>query len=130
MGVSGFIPSLCFSLVPGFHRSGDLFRDLQRFIDLTVYGLRSAALSDSEKIAMGRGQDHRDDLVGAQLLPESPPRGMHPLVPEAFLDGDQKMIGQHAEKNMSLDPMLEVVENRPFHQRALGGSESRFDPPQ
>ena len=49
--------------MPAFHRSDDLVRDLQRFIDLTVYWLRSAALSDSEDVAVGRGQDHSDDFA-------------------------------------------------------------------
>ena len=95
MGVSGLVPSLGFCFVPAFHRSDDLFRDFQRFIDLTVYRLWSAALSDSEDVAVGRGQDHSDDLVGAELLPDCPPRCMHTLVQESLLDGGQKMIRQH-----------------------------------
>ena len=95
MRVSGFVPSLGFCFVPAFHRSDDFFRDLQRFIDLTVYWLRSASLSDSEDVAVGCGQDHSDDLVCAELLPDCPPRCMHTLVQEALLDGDQKMIRQH-----------------------------------
>ena len=44
---------------------------------------------------------------------------MDALVEKCFLDCDEKMIGQHAKENMSVDAMLELMEDRPLGERRL-----------
>src|SRR5215208_650699 len=52
---------------------------------------------------------------------------MDALVEEALLDGNQQVIGENAEKDVSLDAMLELVEDGSLAQRALHVAEGVFD---
>jgi hypothetical protein len=50
-----------------------------------------------------------------------------PLVEAPLLDRGQEMVGQHAEEDVRLHAMLEVVEDRPLHQRTLHRPKGRLD---
>src|SRR5438105_15497477 len=53
---------------------------------------------------------------------------MDAAVEESLLDTDQQMIGEHAQEDVGLGAVLELVEDRPFHQRTLESAESRLRP--
>ena len=53
-----------------------------------------------------------------------------PLSQQRVLDRDQQVVGQHAQKDVRLHPMLEVVEDRALAERALHVAEGIFDPRQ
>src|SRR6266851_757212 len=61
------------------------------------------------------------------LLAQRRPRGMPPVVETALVDGDKQMVGEHAEEDVGLHAVLEVMEDRALHQRALQGAEGRLD---
>jgi len=88
-----------------------------------VASARSAA--DGKHVAVGGRQVDGDDLVVRV------PRGLCPTtcragVAKCFLDGHQQVIGEHAQKDVRLHPLLEVMENR-----TLGhGSSLNEKPPQ
>jgi hypothetical protein len=44
-------------------------------------------------------------------------------VQEALLDTDQQVIGQHAQEDVGLGALLELMKDRPLHQRALKRAE-------
>ena len=44
---------------------------------------------------------------------------MDAAVEESLLDTDQQMIGEHAQEDVGLGAVLELVEDRPFQQRTL-----------
>ncbi len=88
MRVSGFVPSLGFCPVPGFHGFHNLQRDLERRVDLTMGWLRGGCFSDLYDPAMGGGQHHGDHLVSAELLTQAPPRGVNVLIEKPLLNGD------------------------------------------
>src|SRR5215468_1958208 len=52
---------------------------------------------------------------------------MDALVEKALLDGDQQMVSEHAEEDVSLDTVLELVEDRPLAQRTLHVTEGILD---
>jgi hypothetical protein len=69
--------------------------------------------------------------VGAELLAQGPPRGVDvAAIQESLLDGYQQTLGQHAEENVCLGAMLQMMEDRPLHQGALHGTKGRFHPGQ
>ena len=72
MRVSGFVPSLGFRFVPGFHRSDDFLRNLQRFIDPTMYWhAHQVGGGISRKISCRRGHGGYDQ-------PQRQPAGLSP----------------------------------------------------
>jgi len=62
------------------------------------------------------------------LLAQGPPRGMSAAVEKTLLDADQQMIGEHAQEDVGLGAMLELVKNRPFRQRRLERAEGSLHP--
>src|SRR4051794_18214645 len=81
--------------------------------------LRDGAFPDLEQLTARRRQNRSDDLMSGELFAQSCPRGMNLLAQEAGFNRDQQVIGQHAEKDVSLHSILEVMENRALPQRAL-----------
>ncbi len=49
------------------------------------------------------------------------------MIEEGLLDGDQQVIGQNAQKDVSLDAPLELVEDRPLTERAFHVTKCVFD---
>ncbi len=78
--------------MPGFDRLHDLRGDLEGRVDFTVDRLRAGALTNLEDSPLLRGQHHGDHLMGAELLPQGPPRGLLTPIPKAFLDGHQEVV--------------------------------------
>jgi hypothetical protein len=65
------------------------------------------------------------------------PRGVDALVEESFLDRDEKVVGQHAKKDVRLHAMFEVMEDRSFSEwrlhvaeGVLGAGEQDVDAPE
>ena len=112
---------------PGLHRLHDLVRDLERAIDLAMDRVGRRPLPDAQRLAVRGRQHHRDDLVGEELLAQRGPRGVHALIQEALLDRDEQVVGEHAEEDVGLDPMLQVMKDRPLHERTLHGAEGVID---
>jgi hypothetical protein len=48
---------------------------------------------------------------------------VHAALQEAFLDADQQVISEHAQKDVGLGAVLELMKDRPFHQQSLEGAE-------
>src|SRR5581483_4190941 len=74
--------------------------------------------------------------MGGELIAQSCPRGVNLLSQEAGFDRDQQVVSQHAEKDVGLDSILELMENRSLPQRALqiakgvlNLSQQNVDPP-
>ena len=103
-------------------------RHLEHTIDLSVHVVRSGCLADLQDPAIGRGQHDGRDLVGRQLPPQRGPRRMAPLVETPLLDGHEEMVGEHAEEDVGLHAVLEVVEDRALHQGSLQGAKRGLDP--
>jgi hypothetical protein len=70
-----------------------------------VLGLRGGGLTDFQQVAICGRQDRRDDLMGAQLLTQGRPGGVDLVIEEGLLDGDQQVIGQNTQKDVSLDAL-------------------------
>ena len=119
------VSSLGEVLVPelGLH---DLHRNTQRCIDRTMGRLWGGTLPNFHELPVAGREHHRHDLVGAELLAEAPPGRVRALVQELFLDGDQQVVGQDAQKNVRLGAPLQVVEDRTLHQRAFHGPKGGF----
>jgi hypothetical protein len=66
--------------------------------------------------------------VGGKQLAHRGPGGEQVGVAEGLLDGNQKVIGEYAKKDVRLHALFEVVEDGPFGERALHRAESRLDP--
>ena len=89
-------------------------------VDFAVLGFGSGGFSDFQDPAvLILRENNRDDLVRAELLAKSPPGGVNPRLQEAVLDSREQVVSQHAKENMSLSPVLEMMEDRTFHQRTL-----------
>ena len=88
--------------------------DVEGVIDEPVLLLRRRPLPDLEQTTFRRREHHRDHLMGGELIAQSLPRGMNLLSSETGLNGDQQVVGQHAEKDVGLDSVLELMENRPL----------------
>src|ERR1019366_4289158 len=73
---------------------------------------------------------HGIDLVRLQRLPRRRPRGVDAGIQQGLLDGDQQMVGQHAEKNVRLHAPFFVVKDRPLSQWRLQRPKGRFGPRQ
>ena len=52
---------------------------------------------------------------------------MHALIEEVLVDADEHVVGEHAEEDVGLDPMLQVMEDRPLHERTLHVAEGVLD---
>src|SRR5919108_2141397 len=64
------------------------------------------------------------------------PGGMHAVVEQCLLNGDEQMECQHTKKDMALDGVLELMKNRPLSERrfhvaksVLGTTEQGVDAP-
>ena len=112
----------------GLHRLHDLGGDVQGPVDRLVPGLRRRSLADLEHVPGARGQDHAHDLVRGQFRAQRCPGGMDARIQEPLLDGDQQVVGQHAEEDVRLHPVRQPVEDRALAERALHGPERRLDP--
>ena len=62
---------------------------------------------------------------------------MDALVEQSLLDGDQQVVGEHAEEDMSFSAALGVMKDRPLGERrfhvaegVLGACEQDIDAPQ
>jgi hypothetical protein len=51
---------------------------------------------------------------------------MNALVEQSFFDRDEKVIGQHAKKDVNLHALLELMEDRSFGKRRLHMAEGVF----
>ena len=69
----------------------------------------------------------RGGLADLEQLTQCRPGGVDPLVEEALLNGDQQVVGEHAEEDVGRDAAMELVEDRPLAQRALHVAESVLD---
>ena len=108
--------------MPSSHGFHDLRGDLQSRVDVTVDRFRRGAFANPQGPAVAGGQHHGDHLVGAELLAQRPPGGVHARVQEPFLDGHQQMVSQDAEEDMGLGATFEVMENgrSPADSSSLG----------
>src|SRR5947209_10912356 len=97
---------------PGFDGNHDLVGDAERVVDELMLLLREGALPDLEKLTTRRRQNRRDNLVSGELFAQGRPRGMNLFAQKAGFDRDQQVIGQHAQKDVSLHSILEVMEDR------------------
>ena len=82
-------------------------------------GLGRGSAADGKHVAVGGRQVDGDDLVGGEFLADCAPRRVEAGVAKCFLDGHQQVIGEHAQKDVRLHPLLEVMENRTLGQWAL-----------
>ncbi len=113
---------------PGLHRLHDLRGDVQGRVDRLVPRFRRRPLADLEHVPIARGQDHCHDLMRCELLAKRRPGCMDARIQEQLLDGNQEVVGQHAEEDVRLHPMLQAVEDRALAERALHRPERRLDP--
>src|SRR5215218_4282193 len=104
---------------PGFDGNHDLVGDTECVVDKLMLLLRKGAFPDLEKLTTRRRQNRSDNLVGGKLLAQGRPRGMNLFSQKAGLDRDQQVIGQHAEKDVSLHSILEVMEDRSLPEWTL-----------
>lgn len=72
--------------MPGFDRLHDLHGYLEGF---SVDRFRGGALANLKDPPLLSGQHHGDHLMGAELLSQSPPRGVHSPIQKSFLHGHQ-----------------------------------------
>ncbi len=105
--------------MPGFDGLHNLCRDLERRVDFPVDWFRGGALANLQDLPVGGGQHHGDHLVGAQLLAQGPPRGVHTAIQESLLNRHQQMISQDAEEDMSLRAFFEMDADGPNCGREL-----------
>src|SRR5205814_2133621 len=92
--------------------------------NLAVLRFRASGFADGQYAAMMIfGQDDGDDLMGSELIANGSPGGVHAGLQEAVLDGGQQMVSQHAKKNVGLGAVLQMMKNRPLHQRSLDVAE-------
>lgn len=112
--------------MPGLDRFHDFQRNPEEVVDVPLLAIRRGSLPDVENGALRCGQDHRHNLVGAELPTEGRPGGVDSLIQEVLFDGDQQMVGQHAEKDVGLGTVLQLVENGTLHQRGLHIPERLF----
>src|SRR5713101_9882749 len=98
---------------PSLHWLHDLLRDLEGAVDLPMDRLGGRTPPDPQGPTVRRREHHRDDLMRGELLAQRGPRRMHALVQEALLDRDEQVVGEHAEEDVRLHAVLEVMEDRP-----------------
>src|SRR5207237_3909577 len=103
----------------------------KRGVSVSLLMVRDSVLADGQYAALVIfGQDNADDLMGSELIANGPPGGVHAGLQEAVLDGGQQMVSQHAKKNVGLGAVLQMMKNRPLHQRTLDVAEGIFHPRQ
>ena len=64
--------------------------------------------------------------MGFQCLAYRRPRGVHALDQQRCLNRHQQVIGQHAQEDVRLNAVLQVMEDRAFRQRAFHCPERRL----
>src|SRR5215468_1693609 len=113
--------------MPGFDGLYDMGRNAERGVDLAVLGFGSGGFPDFQYSAVRiLGENDGDDLMRTQLLANGPPRGMNARLQEPMLDGGQQMVSQNAKENVGLCPVLQMMKDRPLHQRTLDITEGIF----
>lgn len=113
--------------MPGFDGVQDIGRNPKGGVDLAVLGLGRRGFADCQKSAVFIfGQNDSDDLVCGELLANGPPGGVNSGLQEPMLDGGEQMIGQHAKEDVSLCPILQMMENGPLHQWTFNVAEGVF----
>jgi len=120
----------CLSRNPALARPDDFLRHAQLLVKfpMCLLGRRTSAQVQLHPV-VGR-QHHGHHLMRLQRLAHTRPRGVYVLVQQGLLNGDQQMIGQHAQKDVRLYAPLFLMVDRSFRQRALQRPEGRFGPRQ
>jgi hypothetical protein len=53
---------------------------------------------------------------------------MDPLVQESLLNSHQQVVGQNTQEDVSLGPVLQMMEDGTFHERTVHGAERALYP--
>ena len=103
----------------GAHRLDDVRGDAEQIVELLVDGLGCGSAADGKDVAIGGGQVDGDHLVGGELFADRAPGSVEPAVAKGLLDGHQQVVSEHAQEDVRLHSLLEVMEDRPLSERAL-----------
>src|SRR5208283_2004720 len=103
--------------------------EVEAAVEVEDVGLRGCGLADAQAGAVVGWQDDGADLVALEGVAHSRPRGMDALVEQSPLDGDQQMVGEHAEKDVGFGAALGVMEDRPLGERRFHIAEGVLDTP-
>ena len=113
--------------MPSLDGLQNIGRNPKSGVDLAVLRFGSGGFTDFQDSAVFIfGQNDRDDLVCAELLANGPPGGVNSSLQEPVLDGGQQMVSQHTKEDVSLCPVLQMMENRSLHQRTFDVAEGIF----
>ena len=82
---------------------------------LFVFGL--AWLADVDRAAVGEREPGGDEAVRAEQAADRLPVARVVVVLEAFADPAQKVAGEHADKNVAVDAVFELMEIRAQSER-------------
>lgn len=101
-----------------------LLGHIEQPIELPVARLRRRGLADLEHPSVIGRQDDGRDPVGLELFPDCRKAGVLPLVSENLFYSHQQVIRQHAQKNVGVHPVGQLMKYRSFRQRAFHGPKS------
>ena len=91
---------------------------------LLVVGL--AGLADVDRAAVGERESGGDEAVGAEQAADRLPFARVVVSLQALADPAQEVVGEHADEDVAVDSVFELMEIRPQSERAfeLGKAES------
>ena len=109
----------------------------EALIDFLNVWFGRGGFADAQAWSGVGGQDDGANLMGFECVSHGRPGGVDALLEEGFFDRDEKVVSQHAKEEVSLDAMLELMEDRSFGERRLhvaegilGAGEQAVDAPE
>ena len=91
---------------------------------LLVVGL--AGLADVDRASVGERKSGGDEAVGAEQAADRLPFARVIVLLEALADPAQEVVGEHADKDVAVDAVLELMEIRPQSEGAFELAEASF----
>ena len=93
--------------------------DAQDPIDTFLLSIGLAGLSDQNDFTILFREPGCDDTVSSQQAANRAPRSFVAVLFEPFTNPTQKMVGENADKDMSLNPLFKLMKVGAKSQRAF-----------
>ena len=88
-------------------------------VDAFLFVVGLAGLADVDRASVGERESGGDEAVGAEQAPDCLPFTRVVVLLQALADPAQKVVGKHADEDVAVDAVFELMKIRPQSERAF-----------